>query len=371
MVEARQQAWKLTPFERWVESEELQVIATHTVPDIFTEPLDEWRRTGCRAALLDLSHDHQKDRMVTNQGFIRYLVEIPPGGTFRAERHMYEEIFYVVEGRGAATIWYDGGPKQTFEWHEDSVFSIPLNAWHEIYNASGTEPVRLYGATNMPSIFNLFGSADFVFNCTSTFPERFDPTDEMYFSGKTNRLADRLMEMNFIPSITTMLLDRWVARGPGTNMFVIMAGGRLICHVSEFPPASYKKGHNFGADSQAKTPRGGQQTDTSYLFLSGEGYDLQWAPGAVPGPGVDFTRYNFKRGSLMSNGHGGHQHFNPSADPARYLVFRPGNPAFTGGGVRAGDGSAQIEFKDQDPRIHELFEAECAKNGTTAHLPDD
>ena len=59
------------------------------------------------------------------------------------------------------------------------------------------------------------------------------------------------------------------------------------------------------------------------------------------------------------------------ADPARYLVFRPGNPAFSGGGVRAGDGSAQIEFKDQDPRIHELFEEECAKRGTTARLPDD
>ena len=359
MVEDRQTTWKLTPFERWVQSEDLQVITIHTVPDIFTEPLEEWARTGCKGALLDLTHDPAEERMVQNQGSIRYLVEIPPGGTFKAERHMYEEIFYVAAGRGAATIWYDGSPKQTFEWHEDSVFSIPLNAWHEIYNASGTEPVRLYAATNMPAIFNLFGSPDFVFNCTSSFPERFDPTDEMYFSGNTNRLADRLMETNFIPSITTMTLDRWKARGPGTNMFILMAGGRLICHLSEFPAASYKKGHNCGADSRARTPRGG------------DGYDLQWAPGAVPGPGIDFTRYNFKRGSLMSNGHGGHQHFNPSAEPARYLVFRSGSPAFSGGGVKAGDGSAQIEFDDQDPRIHELFEAECAKRGTTANLPDD
>ena len=371
MVDERQQEWKLLPFERWVQSENLQVITTHTVPDIFTEPLEEWKRIGCKGALLDLTHDPVKDRMVNNQGSIRYLVEIPPGGTFKAERHMYEEIFYVVAGRGAATIWYDGSPKQTFEWHEDSVFSIPLNAWHEIYNASGTEPVRLYAATNMPTIFNLFGNPDFVFNCTNAFPERFDPTDEMYFSGKTKRLADRLMETNFIPSITSFTLDRWVARGPGTNMFVLMAGGRLICHLSEFPAASYKKGHNFGADSEARTPQGGQLTDTSYLFLSGEGYDLQWAPGAVPGPGVDFTRIPFKRGSLMSNGHGGHQHFNPSGEPARYLVFRSGNPAFSGRGVRAGDGSAQIEFKDQDPRIDELFAQECAKHGTTPQMPAD
>ena len=73
----------------------------------------------------------------------------------------------------------------------------------------------------------------------------------------------------------------------------------------------------------------------------------------------------------MSNGHGGHQHFNPSGEPARYLVFRSGNPAFSGRGVRAGDGSAQIEFKDQDPRIDELFAQECAKHGTTPQMPAD
>ena len=35
MVDERQQEWKLLPFERWVQSEDLQVITTHTVPDIF------------------------------------------------------------------------------------------------------------------------------------------------------------------------------------------------------------------------------------------------------------------------------------------------------------------------------------------------
>ena len=53
---------------------------------------------------------------------------------------MYEEIFYVLKGRGATTVWAEeGGPRQTFEWHEGSVFSIPLNAYHEIYNGQGDQ----------------------------------------------------------------------------------------------------------------------------------------------------------------------------------------------------------------------------------------
>ena len=52
---------------------------------------------------------------------------------------MYEEIFFVLKGRGATAVWYEGQPRHTFEWQEGSVFSIPLNAWHELYNASGED----------------------------------------------------------------------------------------------------------------------------------------------------------------------------------------------------------------------------------------
>ena len=357
MTSERKDTWTLTPFERWVQDEGLKIITQHTVPSVFTEELAPWERTGCDAALLDLTHHPSEERLVQNQGGIRYLIEIPPGGTLNLERHMYEEIFYVLTGRGATTLWYDGTPRQTFEWHADSAFAIPLNAWHELHNGSGTDPVRLYAATNMPHVFNLFASADFVFNTPKAFTDRFDPSDEMYFSGQTVRVADRLMAANFIPSITHMSLDQWSYRGPGSNMYVIMAGGRYVCHVSEFPTASYKKGHGFGMAYE--DPSRGQTTDVSYLFLTGEGYDLQWPPGVMPGPDAEWSRIEFKPGSLMSNGHGGHQHFNVSDEPARYLVLREGNPGFTGSGRRAGAGQGQIEFEDEDPRIRELFEQEC------------
>ena len=367
----------LTPFETWVQDEGLKVITAHTIKDIVTEELAPWERTGCDGALLDLTHDPDPGVFINNQGTIRYLVEIPPGGTFKAERHMYEEIFYVAKGRGATVVWYDGSPKHTFEWQEDSAFAIPLNAWHELYNGSGTDVVRLYAASNMPTPINLYGSPEFVFNCASTFPERFDPMDELYFSGKTMKLGDRLTQSNFIPSVLNMTLDNWSYRGPGTNMYVLMAGGRFVCHVSEFPVGSYKKGHGFlGSGGDAN--RTGLQSETSYLFLSGDGYDLQWPPGAKPGPDTEWSRIDFKPGSLMTNGRGGHQHFNASDEPARYLVLRYGNMLFGQRGQAReqaqdrssqGAGLGQIEYENEDPRIRALFEEECAKRGVACEMP--
>jgi mannose-6-phosphate isomerase-like protein (cupin superfamily) len=367
-----------TPFETWVQAEGLKVITTHTVPDILTAELEPWKRTGCLGALLDMTHDPSEKAMINNQGTTRYIVEIPPGGTFKAEKHMYEEIFYVVKGRGATVVWNEGTPKLTFEWEEDAVFAIPLNTWHEIHNGSGSESVRLYAASNMPTPFNLYGSPEFIFNCANTFNDRFDPNDETFFNRKATKLEDRLLQSNFIPSVTKLALDNWAYRGPGTNMHVLMSGGRFVCHVSEFPPASYKKGHGF-VDGQATGGRNrtGLTNENSYLFLSGEGYDLQWKPGVMPGPGVPFERFNFKRGSLMTNGQAGHQHFNPSNEAARYLVLRYGNDRF---GLREGQMPAgknperwrrpQIEYKEEQPEIRPLFEEECRKRGVTSRMSD-
>ena len=146
-ITERYEPWKLTPFEKWVTDEGLKVHTQQLVESVHTIGVEPWERTGTKAALLDLTGDPLDGGLVNNQGTIRFVCEIPPGGTFNAERHMYEEIFFVLKGRGATSIWYPGQPKHTFEWQEGSVFSIPLNTWHEIYNASGDETVRLYGAT--------------------------------------------------------------------------------------------------------------------------------------------------------------------------------------------------------------------------------
>lgn len=365
-ITERYEPWKLTPYEKWVADEGLAVHTQQLVNDIYTVGVEPWERTGTNAALLDLTADPLEGALVNNQGTLRFVCEIPPGGTFNLERHMYEEIFYVLKGRGATSVWYDGQPKHTFEWQSGSVFSIPLNAWHEIYNGSGDETVRLYGATNAPTAFNLYGSPEFIFDCPMTFPDRFDPTDELYFSGKASKLEDRFMETNFIPNVNNVMLDRWTARGPGANMMINMANGHFICHLSEFPAGTYKKAHT----GEANRKKAGLVSDVAYLFLSGEGYDLQWPEGTYPSPGTEWEQLDYKAGTLLSPGGGYHQHFNCSAEPIRYLVLRYGNPRFAGYvGTRYKEtGGPQIQFKAEDPAIRTHFEQELGKRGASSNM---
>jgi mannose-6-phosphate isomerase-like protein (cupin superfamily) len=366
MVTERYEPWTHTPFENWIVEEGLHVAHGQVIHDIYNIETFPWERTGTKAILMDLSDRLEEGAIVDSQGTTRYVCDIPAGGKYNAEKHMYEEIFFVLKGRGATTIWSEeGGPRQTFEWKEGSVFSIPLNTYHEIYNGQGDAEARLYAAISLPTALNLYASPEFVYNCPMVFPDRFDPTDELYFSGNTNKLAERFQETNFIPDVNQVDLSRWKSRGPGSNMMISMAGGHYICHLSEFPAGTYKKAHT----NEDNKGRNGLISDVAYLFLSGEGYDLQWNKGTVPGPEVPFNQLDYTAGSLMSSGSGYHQHFNCSDEDIRYIVLRYGNPRYAGaiGKKNKDTGGTNVEFEDEDPRINALFETELAKRGAITH----
>src|SRR5262249_947111 len=66
-----------------------------------------------------------------------YVVEIPSAGALNVERHLYEKVVLVVEGRGTTEVWQEGQAKRhVFEWQKGSLFSIPLNAYHRLVNAA-------------------------------------------------------------------------------------------------------------------------------------------------------------------------------------------------------------------------------------------
>ena len=55
------------------------------------------------------------------------------------------EVIAVLSGRGSTTVWNDKGDRLAFEWGPGSLFAIPLNAAHQHFNGSGTEPARVEG----------------------------------------------------------------------------------------------------------------------------------------------------------------------------------------------------------------------------------
>src|SRR6202521_4963761 len=145
---------KETPYTRWVKSEGLEIQSAMYQPDLHTVELRPWARRGGRGVFLN--HDASR---TSNDA---YVCEIPPGKELSPQRQLFEEMIYILDGRGSTSVWNDAGAKLTFEWKAGAVFAIPLNAWHRHFNASGKEAVRFVSVTNAATIINAFGDIDFV-----------------------------------------------------------------------------------------------------------------------------------------------------------------------------------------------------------------
>ncbi len=101
--------------------------------------LGDWARSGGKAAFVNMDGAGSTcDTLVE---------EIAPGGQLKPQRHMYEKAVFILEGQGATTIWNEGGKKHTLEWQKGSLFSTPLNTWHQHFNAQGKAPVRMVSLT--------------------------------------------------------------------------------------------------------------------------------------------------------------------------------------------------------------------------------
>ena len=87
-----------TPYDAFMEAEGVPVfrgIGLRTVTDL---PLVPWKRKGGRGHYIQLYGTETK--------WGCYVVEVPPGGALNPEKHMYEEIFLVVDGRGSTEVWH-------------------------------------------------------------------------------------------------------------------------------------------------------------------------------------------------------------------------------------------------------------------------
>ena len=276
--------WKRphTPYEEFIEEEGVPIVRGLGVYDVRKLDLTPWRRMGGNGAYLELSGLGNK------AGF--YVVEIPPRGALNPEKHMYEEMYYVVEGRGSTEIWRDGHPekKQLFEWQKSSLFSPPLNTWHRLVNASSS-PVRLLVGTNAPPIMEMYRSRQFIFDNPFQFHDRY-PEDENYFK-PAEKLSikpqnGRHINLgNLIPDTMNCELPLENHRGAGHRNFSWkLAGNFSFGFVAQYPPGRYSKAHYHPAGTRAGLLA--RQGIFAHL-AQGTGYPplgkWQWPSGSAPG----------------------------------------------------------------------------------------
>jgi len=339
-------------FRKWLAREGIPVVRGAVVADLAALRLAPYLRTGGDATWVVLDGAGGTNATL--------LQGIGPGASLKPQKHLYESVIYVLEGRGAATVGYQGAPQQTFEWRRGSAFAIPLNASFELHNGSGSERALYAEVSAAPLVMDLFRNDEFVFNNPARFPERFQG-EAGYFSGEAKHLGGRLFETNFISDVRTYPLRPWAERGRDSNNATFEIGeNALICHISEFPVGMYKKAHRHGPGAHV-------------FIVGGEGYSLMWPTAG------DRIRYEWRAGSLIvPPDRCFHQHFNVGATPARYFAIRWGGVKHPMHGlnweqrkvdVSLKAGGDQVEYEDQDPEIHRLFEEELARRGVRSRLP--
>ena len=338
----------------WIEAEGVPVVEDFCV-DLNRVETRPWPRLGADGAAV-----HMKGR---GDYISIFLIDLPPGGKTTPQRHLYEEIFYVISGYGTATVENPDGSSHTFEWGPCSMFAPPLNSRCRIFNGSGLERARIASTNNLPMMMNAFRNECFIFENPFVFTER--GAGEGYFGGKGAMVPThgnrQMWETNFVPDLRSFKLNTWSARGAGSaNMVFCLAEGTMHAHCSEMSVGTYKKAHRHGPDFHV-------------FIVKGEGYSLFWHQGE------DYRRYDWHPGCVFApTDMIWHQHFNTAAEPVRYMATAYGSSRYPfssekrriklGVDVSFKQGGAQIEYTDQDPRIHRMYLEALAKNGVQCRM---
>ncbi len=340
----------------WIKREDIPVVADLGV-DLFKVETRPWARLDVNGAAV-----HLKGR---GDFVCMFLLDIPPAAATSPQRHVYEEVVYILRGQGSTTVETGAGRKHTFEWGPRSLFAIPLNAKYRHFNGSGSDRALMVSTTSLPIMLNLLHNEEFIFNNDWDFAER--AGNAKYFSGEGDfipvRPGNHMWETNFIPDVNTVKLHDFSGRGAGGgNIMLILADGTMHAHVSDMPVGTYKKAHRHGADYHV-------------MCVTGSGYSLLWYEGDE-----DFHRIDWRHGVVFAPpDQMFHQHFNTSPMPARYIATALGSLRypfteskrkswFGGISTSVKQGGAQIEYEDQSSHIHRLYQEEMKKAGVEVRM---
>jgi quercetin dioxygenase-like cupin family protein len=361
-----------TPYDKFMEAEGIPVFRDIGVGRVQDLPLAAWRRMGGRGTFIQLYGTEGK--------WGCYLVEVPKAGALNAEKHLYEEVYYVVDGRGSTEVWLEGDRKRhIFEWQKGSLFSIPLNAWHRVVNATSS-PALLLGGTTAPNQMNLLNDTGAIFDCPYEFRDRFAGADDFY---KPNDAIEpdpvrglAMRRTNFIPDIVTCELPLDNRRSPGyRRVEPFMTGNTFYIWIGQHENGRYSKAH--------------AHTSAAVLIcLQGKGYTYTWPEQLGPTPWKDghadkVRRVDYEPVGMVSAAPGGarwfHQHFGVSKEPFRLTAWfgphapgrEPGPPGETHtdyGAIDIPDGGTAVPYSMEDPFIRREYEETLRRAGVANRM---
>jgi mannose-6-phosphate isomerase-like protein (cupin superfamily) len=362
------------PYDQFMEAEGIPVYRGIGVRRVQDLPTKAWKRMGGKGSYIQLYG--------TEGLWGSYIVEVPAAGALNAERHLYEEQYLVVEGRGTTEVWQEGSTKrQTFEWQQGSLFSIPVNAWHRIVNATNS-PALLLGGTSAPNVMNLFNNPHFVYNCPYNFTDRYSGTED-YFKPNDDIAPDpvrglAMKKTNLIPDIVNCELPLDNRRSPGyRRMEPSMTGNRFYMWIGQHETGRYSKAHAHASAAVL-------------ICVKGKGYTYTWPAGLGPTPWKDGKAEGVKRqdyepvGMVTAapmSGDWFHQHFGVSKEALRLTAwFGPNNQRSRKAGIPGEDlkdygaidikkGGGAIPYHDEDPYLRKEFEETLRKNGAETRMP--
>lgn len=350
------------PYKDWAEGEGVPIHLDfgHDLLALETGP---WERYGARGCF---AHTKGMGDFMSN-----YVLEVEARKNTEVVRHLYEAFFFVLAGHGSTVVWLPDGTQRTFEFGPKALFAVPLNCRYQIFNGSSSEPVRLSVTNDAPLTINLYHNLDFVFANDFDFHDRV--SDPRYFDGdgqhnvynQSSVKVQNVWETNFVHDLTSFKLYEFEGRGKGSmNVNFILAEGTMHSHVSQMPVGRYKKGHRHAAGTHVHA-------------VDGSGYSLLWYEGDE-----EFVELPWRHGIMYTPPFWMyHQHFNTGDTPARYVACSLGSRRYPfialrrrsaegAGAVSVSKGGRQIEYDEQDPRVHRKFLEELAATGVPSQMGD-
>jgi hypothetical protein len=327
------------------------------IEDLRTVELGHWDLRDCDAAFI---------RFTDMQGITEARVqEIPPGGSLKPFKLGVDELVYVLQGRGFASVSGENTTtRRDFEWSTRSAFVIPRNAWCELRNMEGDNPVRLLHFNYLPLGMSVIPDPGFFFNNSDVTTSMIDTAQEDFFSeakeiekdfgSAWGRIGQIVWRGNFWPDLLAWdkLTDLGNRGAGGSSIAMYVPGSEMSAHMSVFPPLRYKKAHKHGPGRLIVIP-------------GGEGFSIMWPPGG------EKKVYPWHEGSALTPpDQWYHQHFNVGGKPARYFALHPPVQFIGKEEDESGDTKeANIDYTDEDPWIRETFEEELSRRGLESDMP--